>query len=324
MKREKLLEVNNLRVVFSTHTAEVEAVKGIDFCLYKGETLGIVGESGAGKSTVGLAVIGLHAFSPGAVLSGSIFYDGEDLIKKSESHLQALRGARIAMVFQDPFACLNPTMKIGRQVTEVLRFKKGFSWKEAKLDAAVLLKDAAIHEPHRLMQMYPHQLSTGMLQRIALVMALACGPELLIADEPTSALDITTLWQTLEIIENSKDKFGTSIIFLTHNLAVAAGFCDRVLVMYGGKVVEEGPAEAVFSLPMHPYLRKLVSSIPGTSRYDRRHALSWAGHIQVQPTACVYYAHCHERLSLCQENQPGIFNVASGHYVSCWLYGVDL
>src|SRR6266542_1858415 len=256
-----LLEVKNLQTQFPTRAGLVRAVDGVSFSINRGELLGLVGESGCGKSITALSVMRLIA-PPGRIVGGEIKFAGKDLLALSDSEMRAIRGDDIAMIFQDPMTSLNPVFTVGEQIMEALLLHRKLSRTQARTAAVEAMKEVAIPDPSRRISDYPHQLSGGMRQRVMIAMALACNPKLLIADEPTTALDVTVQAQILELISGVCKEFGTSLILITHDLGVVAGMTDRVVVMYAGKVVEEAPTEELFANPCHPYTLGLLASVP--------------------------------------------------------------
>ena len=259
-----ILEVNNLKTYFHTRDGIVRAVDGVSFPVEKGQTVGIVGESGSGKSVTCYSLLGLIPTPPGKVEDGSAIFDGTDLLKCTEDDLCNIRGKRISMIFQDPMTCLNPYLRISTQITEPLRIHMGMDKKTAKKEAVNALREVGIPEPEKRVDMYPHEFSGGMRQRAMIAMALITKPEILIADEPTTALDVTVQKQILELIKLRQRELGTSVIFITHDLAVISEICDEVNVMYAGKIVERATSKELFSNPLHAYTRSLLQSIPAT------------------------------------------------------------
>ena len=268
---DTVLSVEDLRVSFQTDDGLVQAVRGVSFDISSGETIGIVGESGSGKSVTNLAIMGLIPKPPGRIESGRAMMGGRDLLSMSESELQGVRGRKIGMIFQDPMTALNPLMTVGDQLTEVTRWHLGLTRHEATRRAAEMLGMVGISTPEQRLRQYPHQFSGGMRQRVMIAMALSCEPDLLIADEPTTALDVTIQAQILDLLSELQQRRGTSIILITHDLGVVAGVCDRVMVMYAGRVVEKATVEQLFASPMHPYTIGLLDSLP---RLDRDEATS--------------------------------------------------
>src|SRR5699024_10530724 len=258
----KILEVKDLNVSFNTYNGEVQAVRGVNFDLKKGETLAIVGESGSGKSVTSKSLMRLLPEPQGFIKSGEILFEGSDLAKKSNRDMQKIRGSDISMVFQDPMSSLNPTMKIGKQIMEGLIKHQGMNRTQAKAQAIELLKLVGIPQPNVRLTQFPHQFSGGMRQRVVIALALACNPKVLIADEPTTALDVTIQAQILDLMKDLQKKTETAIILITHDLGVVANMADRVAVMYGGKIVEQGTLDEIFYNPQHPYTLGLLQSMP--------------------------------------------------------------
>ena len=264
---ERLLEVKDLQTVFRMRDGVVRAVDGATFGLDRGEVLGLVGESGCGKSVTSLSILRLIG-QPGEIIGGSVRFDGKELLTASDEEMRAIRGNRIAMIFQQPNSSLNPVQRLADQIGEVLRIHKGLDRKAARLRGIELLELVGIPDPGRRADAYPHEISGGMAQRVMIAMALACEPELLIADEPTTALDVTIQAQILELLRDLRERLGTAIVLITHDLGVVSEFCDRVAVMYAGEVVEEQTRDALFDSPRHPYTQGLLGAIPraGTGR----------------------------------------------------------
>ncbi|MBA2381627.1 MAG: ABC transporter ATP-binding protein, partial [Chloroflexi bacterium] len=260
-----LLEVRSLRTSFRTRDGLVRAVDGIDFQVDRGEIMGLVGESGCGKSVTSLSIMGLVA-KPGAVEGGEVVFDGRDLLKLKPDDMRKLRGDRVSMIFQQPQSSLNPVRDVGRQIAEVLELHRGMKRGPARARALELLRMVGVPDPERRLKSYPHEMSGGMAQRVMIAMALACEPELLIADEPTTALDVTIQAQILDLMRNLREQTGTAIILITHDLGVVAEMCDRVAVMYAGEIVEQADVKTLFRNPLHPYTRGLIESIPVVGR----------------------------------------------------------
>ena len=257
-----LLEVDNLQVEFSTERGVARAIDGVSFNVNEGETLGIVGESGCGKSVTSLSVMGLIPRPPGRIVGGEIRFAGQDLTQLSDKAYRKLRGRDMSMIFQEPMTALNPVFTIGNQISDVLRRHKGLSRKQARTRGIEMLAEVGIPAPDKRIDEYPHQLSGGMRQRVMIAMALSCDPKLLIADEPTTALDVTIQAQVLELIKNLAADHGTAVILITHDLGVVAETCDRAAVMYCGRIIEQGPVDALFEQPRHPYTAGLLASVP--------------------------------------------------------------
>jgi oligopeptide/dipeptide ABC transporter ATP-binding protein len=318
-----LLEIRNLKVHFHLPSGRLRAVGGVDLTLAAGETLGLVGESGCGKTVTALSILRLIPSPPGEV-TGEIFFDGQDLLALPETRLRDLRGDRIAMVFQEPMTSLNPVFTIGDQVAEVLRQHRRLGLKAALEQASRALARVGLPDPSRRLQQYPHQLSGGLRQRVLIAMALACGPQLLIADEPTTALDVTIQAQILALLKTLKDQLGLAVLFITHNLGIVAQTADRVAVMYAGLMVEEAPTKQLFKHPRHPYTRGLLNSVP---KLDFHHppgsSLSTiAGQVPdlyQPPPGCLFLARCPQAMPRCAQPPPWI-ETAPGHRLRCWLY----
>ncbi len=318
---EPLLEVNDLQVRFDTPRGELTAVAGVSFELAPGETLGLVGESGCGKTVTAMAILRLLPL-PQATVSGAIRFLGEDLSGAPEERLRQIRGDRIAMVFQEPMTALNPVLTIGEQIMEVLRLHRGLSHPEARREAAAALTRVGLPDAGRRLGQYPHQLSGGLRQRALIAMALACEPDLLIADEPTTALDVTIQAQILALLARLRAEMGLAILFITHNLGIVAQTADRVAVMYAGLMVEEAPTRELFQHPSHPYTRGLLGAVP---RLDFRHPpgeplVTVAGHVPTEPLAgCLFRDRCPEARDRCLE-VPLWVEVSTRHRVRCWNY----
>ena len=318
----KLLEVRDMFVSIHTDNGVVKAVRGVDFTLRKGETLAIVGESGSGKSILCKAIMGLLP-AGGRVDSGHALLSGRNITGLSEKEMQRVRGANISMIFQDPLTSLNPTMNIGKQISEMLLIHRpGMTEAERRLRALDLLDMVAIPNPAERYRQYPHQFSGGMRQRVMISIALACDPQILIADEPTTALDVTIQAQILDLMKELQQKIDTSIMIITHNLGVVANVADRVIVMYGGKFVESGMLDEVFYEMKHPYTQGLMDSIP------RLHADAQELHsipgtppdLMNPPAGCPFAARCGQRLKVCEEYPPETAAFSDTHTAACWLY----
>lgn len=317
-----LLAVNDLQVLFTTCAGDVQAVRGVSFNLNPGETIAIVGESGCGKSVAAQSIIKLIPTPPGRYAAGQVLFAGQDLLLKSEKEMEQIRGRRIGMIFQDPMTSLNPTMRVGDQIVEVLKKHSDLTTAGQKLRAVEMLSFVGLPNPAKRFSQYPHQFSGGMRQRAMIAMALACNPGLLIADEPTTALDVTVQAQILEVMQALKEKFGTSIILITHDLGVVAGFASRVLVMYAGKVVESGPTGEIFYHPQHPYTRGLLASLPRPGQGIREKLNPIAGRppdLLKPPRGCAFWPRCGRAMLVCRELQPEETSLSDFHRVSCWL-----
>ncbi len=317
---EKILQVNNLHVSFKTHNGMVRAIRGVNFDLYKGETLAIVGESGSGKSVTTKVLMGILAKN-GMIDDGEVLFDGMDLTKLTKQEITAIRGKKIAMIFQDPMTSLNPTMTVGYQILESLVEHQNLSKKEAKAKAIELIELVGITEPEKRYKQYPHQLSGGMRQRIVIAIALACNPRILIADEPTTALDVTIQAQILELIKELQQKIGLSIIFITHDLGVVANVADRVAVMYAGKIVEYGTVQEIFLEPYHPYTWGLLASVPEMEDTSNElYAIPGAPPNLLEPPKGDAFAVRSEfALKIDFEEEPPFFKISDTHYAATWL-----
>jgi oligopeptide transport system ATP-binding protein len=316
--------VTDLRTEFRTSAGVVQAVRGVSFHVERGETVGIVGESGSGKSVTALSVMGLVASPPGKITDGSVRLDGEELIGKPEREMREVRGAKLAMVFQDPFSCLNPTMTLGAQVAEPIRLHTGASRTEAREQVVRLFQAVRIPNPEMRVRQYPHQISGGQRQRVMIAMAFACTPQLLIADEPTTALDVTVQAQVLTLMADMQKKTGAGVLLITHDLGVVAEVCDRVLVMYAGTIVESGTVEQIFRAPKHPYTQGLLASLPtiGASRAERLPGIAGQppdlAHL---PPGCPFYERCTQRMpDRCTARPPEAIEVEPGQIARCFLY----
>jgi oligopeptide transport system ATP-binding protein len=317
-----LLQVKNLQTHFFTPDGVVKAVQGVSFDLKEGETLGIVGESGSGKSVTALSVMRLIPWPPGKIVGGEVIYKGDDLLKYSSEEMRHIRGKEISMIFQDPMTSLNPVMTISRQIGEMLQLHMGMSDKQARTRTIELLKLVGIPSAEQRLDAYPHQFSGGMRQRVMIAMALSCNPKLLIADEPTTALDVTIQAQILEIIKRLKAEFNTAVIFITHDLGVVAGLCDRVIVMYGGRIMEEAPTTNLYKDPRHPYTLGLLKSVPrlDEDRKERLEPIPGMPPDLVNPIpGCPFYPRCTFREEYHRDNMPPLRNVAPGHQVACFI-----
>ena len=323
-----LLEVKNLKTHFFTEDGVVHAVDGVDFRVYPGEILGLVGESGCGKSVTSLSVMRLIS-PPGKILEGEILLDGNDLRKLSEEEMMKVRGNRISMIFQQPQTALNPVFRVGDQIAEVLSIHQDFGKEAGQRRAVDLLKMVGIPDAERRAQAFPHELSGGMAQRVMIAMALACVPELLIADEPTTALDVTIQAQILDLILDMREKMGTSVILITHDLGVIAELAERVAVMYAGEIVEQADAEELFDHPLHPYTQGLIGSIPILGKIKERLDVipGIVPNLIDPPPACRFAPRCASRvqygLKVCTETKPDLVEVRPGHLTRCWLYQSD-
>lgn len=315
------MAVRDLKTVFRTQDGFVHAVNGVSFHVDEGELLAVVGESGSGKSVAMMSLLRLLPMPPADIASGEVIFQNMDLVKLGASELRHVRGARIGFVFQDPMTSLNPVFTVGYQIMEPLRKHLGMSKKQARQRAAELLDLVGIPSPDDRLDDYPHQFSGGMRQRVVIAIALACDPKVLIADEPTTALDVTVQAQILELVRELRQKLGMAIIWITHDLGVAAGIADRIMVMYGGQIVEHAKVADLFDNPRHPYTRALLDSLPGRHTRDER-LRSIAGQpplMMAEPTFCPFSARCQHTFERCLAENPPLERVAPGHDVACWL-----
>ncbi|PLR81252.1 peptide ABC transporter ATP-binding protein [Bacillus canaveralius] len=317
-----ILEVHDLAVSFHGKQGVVPAVDGVSFEIQPSETVCIVGESGSGKSVTSLAIMGLLSKPAGRVDQGHILLEGEDLLKKSPKEMRKVRGNDIAMIFQEPMTSLNPVFTVGDQIAEALRYHKGLSKKEAMKKSVEFLRLVGIPSPEQRVHEYPHQLSGGMRQRVMIAMALTCDPKLLIADEPTTALDVTIQAQVLELMKGLKEKLGMSILLITHDLGVVADMADRVVVMYAGKVVEEGSVWEIFERPNHPYTLGLLEAMPSLEeKGERLQTIKGVIPNLLQlPTGCRFNPRCPFVSDLCRQSEPELEEVGDGRRVACWHY----
>ena len=316
-----ILEIKNLHTYFYTDSGVIKSVDGVDIELREGSTLGIVGESGSGKSVTALSVMGLLMGTTGKVAEGEILFEGRDLTKLDDEERRKMRGEKISMIFQEPMTSLNPVMKIGDQITECILMHNSISRQEAWDKAVEMLKLTGVPRVERMMKEYPFQLSGGQRQRVMIAMALVCKPKILIADEPTTALDVTIQAQILDLMENLKQKTGTSILFITHDLGVVAEVCDDVVVMYSGRVVEKGDVRSIFASPSHPYTKGLLASIPklGECAEELESIPGNVPNPKYMPQGCKFAPRCSCAFDKCREEEPGFYDVGGGHMSRCWL-----
>ncbi|MEC3586183.1 ABC transporter ATP-binding protein [Bacillus licheniformis] len=319
MTKEKLLEVSDLSISFQKKKSETPIVQGVSFDLHPGEIMGVVGESGCGKSVTSLALMGLNANTR---TTGRIKFQNKDLLMQSEKEWRQMRGNDIAMVFQEPMTSLNPLFTIGDQLTEALSSHTNIHKKEARRKAVQMLDTVGLPRTDQLMKQYPHELSGGMRQRVMIAMALICEPKLLIADEPTTALDVTIQAQILSLLKKMNAEFNTAILLITHDLGVVHNTCERVMIMYAGRIVEEGGVTAVFDSPKHPYTQGLFASIPAfTGKSERLSSIE--GQVPKPGSikkGCMFAPRCPHKRERCVEEEPGLNRLADDHAVSCFLY----
>ncbi|MEJ5272844.1 MAG: ABC transporter ATP-binding protein [Spirochaetota bacterium] len=321
-KSSKLLEVKNLKTFFFTEEGVVKAVNDVSFEVGEGETLGLVGESGCGKSVTSLSIMKLIPNPPGKIISGSILFEGKDIVNISENDMHTIRGNKISMIFQEPMTALNPVFTVGHQISEVFTLHQNISKKEAKEKTIELLKIVGIPEPEKRFNQYPFELSGGMRQRVMIAMALTCNPKLLIADEPTTALDVTIQAQILELIKDMQKKFNSAVILITHDLAVIAETVDHVAVMYAGVIVEKTEVKELFKNPMHPYTIGLLNSIPilGQRGKELQEIPGRVPNLIDLPKGCYFADRCNKRMPICSQQDCELKEVKPGHFVRCFLY----
>lgn len=322
MENKRLLDIQDLKVSFFTPGGEVQAVRGVSWHLNEGEAIGIVGESGSGKSVSAYAVMRLLQ-TPGKVVGGSIMFDGGDLLALSEKEMRCVRGNKIAMIFQDPMTSLNPVYTVGNQIREPLKLHLKLDSAAAKARAVELLRSVGIPNPSRRVKQYPFEFSGGMRQRAMISMALACEPKLLIADEPTTALDVTIQAQILEIMKELKQKTKMGIVLITHDLGIVSDICDKVIIMYGGEIVEYGPIESLFENPSHQYTLGLIGSLPKLE-VDEKEVLKPIHGSPVDlmhpPAGCPFAPRCEKCMKVCLTEKPPYFKMDEDHFSACWLH----
>ena len=325
-EHEKLIEVRDLKVSFFTPAGEVKAVDGISYSLGYNEVMGVVGESGSGKSVEAYSIIGLLQ-SPGRITGGSITFEGEDLLAYTPEQMRQFRGNKVSMIFQNPMTCLNPVYTVGNQLMEALLcHDRSISKEAARKEAIAMLERVGINNAERRMEQYPHEFSGGMRQRAMIAMALICKPKLLIADEPTTALDVTIQAQILELMKELQKEENTSIIFITHNLGVVAEICDKVSVMYAGKIIEQGAVNDIFYRPKHPYTKGLLASMPRLDESSHERLIPIEGtpiDLLNPPKGCNFAPRCAECRKICLREKPGFTDMGDGHISACWLHAME-
>ena len=317
-----LLEVKDLKVSFFIHAGEVQAVRGVSLSLDAGESLAIVGESGCGKSVTALSIMGLIPSPPGRIVGGSVRFEGQELLTKTNREMQQVRGNSISMIFQDPMTSLNPTMTVGNQIAEGIRRHQKASAALARQRAMEMLRLVEIPNPERRYRQYPHEFSGGMRQRAMIAMALSCQPRLLIADEPTTALDVTIQAQILELMKSLQARLGMAIILITHDLGIVADLCERVLIMYAGQIVESGKVEDIYYRPRHPYTRGLLKSVPRLDASAKHRLVPIPGQppdLIQPPPGCPFTPRCSRAMQICLVHRPPSFETEDGHRAACWL-----
>jgi peptide/nickel transport system ATP-binding protein/oligopeptide transport system ATP-binding protein len=325
MNNRPLLEVQNLRTYFETSSGTVRAVDGVSFSIERGNTLGIVGESGCGKTVLALSIMRLISMPPGKIVSGSILFDSMDLLRLREEEMRNIRGKEISMIFQEPMTSLNPVFTVGEQIAEAIRLHQGSPKKESLRQAIEMLRVVGMPAAEERYKDYPHQMSGGMRQRVMIAMALSCNPRLMLADEPTTALDVTIQAQIIDLINDLKKTRGTSVILITHDLGVIAEAAQFVAVMYAGKIVEYAAVSELFARTYHPYTVGLMDSIPRivTGSHEQRYLKAIPGVVPALynlPIGCYFQDRCSEAMDICRNEEPLAREMSSGHFVSCWKY----
>jgi oligopeptide/dipeptide ABC transporter ATP-binding protein len=316
---EKILEVKDLRTYFYTYHGVVKAVDGVSFDLSRGELLGIVGESGSGKSVTSLSILNLIDI-PGKIVGGQILFKGEDLVKATPAQMQKIRGAQISMIFQNPRNCLNPVISVGDQITRIYTLHEGADHKKSSKKAIEMLQLVNIGDPERIMARYPHELSGGMCQRVMIVMALMCSPDILIADEPTTGLDVTVQNQIMTLMRDLRGKTNAGQIIITHDIGVVAETCDRVAVMYAGQLMETADTVTLFQNPSHPYTQGLLRSIPRLDKdIEMKIVPGYVPSLIDLPTGCLFHPRCDQKIDICDKEVPCLVDVAPGHKAACHL-----
>lgn len=318
--KDNLLEVKNLSVAFKNRKDKTYAVEDVTFNLKRGEILGIVGESGSGKSVSSMSIMQLINCPPGEINGGTIIYNGENLLEKSEADMMKIRGNKISMIFQEPMTSFNPLFTIGQQISEAIMLHQNRTKKEAKEMSIELLREVGISFPEKRVNEYPHQMSGGMLQRAMIAMALSCNPELLIADEPTTALDVTIQAQILDLIKKLKKERDMAIMMITHDLGVIAEVAEYVVVMYAGRVVEEADVMSIFDNPMHPYTLGLMKSIPKIGNYEKLYMIPFVPGANELREGCRFCPRCDRAMEKCKREEPPLTQMEDGHKIRCWLY----
>lgn len=322
-----LLSVKGLKTHFFTSQGTARAVDGVSFDVKDGETLGIVGESGCGKSVTGLSILRLVPTPPGKIMEGIVLFEGEDLLQCSEDQMSKIRGNQISMIFQEPMTSLNPVFSIGFQLSEMFRLHMGLGKKEAFDRCVEMLRMVHLPSPEKRVHEYPHELSGGMRQRVMIAMALCCNPILVIADEPSTALDVTIQAQILELMEELQEKLGMAVILITHDLGIVANTVERIVVMYAGKIVEEGDVYSIFEEPLHPYTQGLLRAVPridhtSDAPVERLYEIKGVvPSLYRLPEGCNFYPRCEKREDACRKKEPEMVEVIAGHRARCWKAG---
>lgn len=317
---QPLLEIKDLKTYFETENGTVRAVDGVDLAVNEGDTLGIVGESGCGKTVLALSIMRLIPMPPGRIVSGNIIIDGVDLVRLKEEEMRSIRGRDISMIFQEPMTSLNPVFRIGDQIAEAIRLHLGLSGKDAMDRVVEMLRLVGMHSPGDRIRDYPHQMSGGMRQRVMIAMALSCNPRLMLADEPTTALDVTIQAQIIELINELKGEVGTSVVMITHDLGVIAEAAQNAAVMYAGKVVEYCSVDGLFLKPLHPYTTGLMESIPKGEGGYLKTIPGVVPSLYELPSGCSFQDRCSEVMGICREKEPQLIEKSPRHMVRCWKY----
>ena len=320
---QPLLEVKHLKTQFRTKRGTVTAVDDVSFSVNQGDTLGIVGESGCGKSVTSLSILQLLPHAVGSVAGGEILYKGEDIAKKGNKEMCRIRGREISMIFQDSMTSLNPVLTIGRQLEETISVHSSLSKDEIKKQALDILTKVGVSSPEQRLKEFPHQLSGGMRQRVMIAMALSCSPSLLIADEPTTALDVTIQADIIDLLKDIQKEFGMAVIMITHDLGIVANIAKKIIVMYAGKVVETGSSQDIFYRPRHPYTKALLRAVPRLDTEEEQSLESIEGtppNMIDPPAGCAFSTRCAQCMRICQKSEPPMFEFEDGHTAQCWLY----
>ncbi len=321
-----ILEIKDLHTYFNTDAGVVKAVNGVSYKLNKGEVLGIVGESGSGKSVTSLSIMNLIPTPPGRIAGGEVLFKGKNLVEMNDKELRSIRGDKISMIFQDPMTSLNPFLRISTQLMETIELHQGLNKADAKAKAIEMLQLVGIPAPEQRVNSYPHQFSGGMRQRVMIAMALSCNPEVLIADEPTTALDVTIQAQILDLIKDLSKRLNTAVIMITHDLGVVAGMCDKVCVMYAGKIVEQASNDDIFNDPKHPYTEGLIKSVPRLDVATNQKLYSIEGqppNVIDLPECCPFHPRCEKAMDKCKDTYPPVVELGPDRMVRCWLYEGD-
>lgn len=320
--QEVLLDIKNLILNFYTNRGQITALDGIDLKLYKNESLGLVGETGCGKSITALSIMRLIPAPPGKIVQGEIFFDGKDLLKIPETEMRRVRGGKISMIFQEPSTSLNPVFKVGDQIIEAIQLHQKLGREKGKRKTVEMLERVGMPDPKDIINRFPHELSGGMQQRIMIAMALSSNPKLLIADEPTTALDVTTQAQILDLIKELKKDIISSMLLITHDLGIVAEICDRVAVMYTGNIIEHAELKTLFKSPLHPYTRGLLDAIPKMNAHNKELGFipGTLPDLMKLPEGCKFNPRCPHQIEICLKKKPELEEVKEGHFAACHLY----